>query len=466
MATMSVMKPLWLALCLLFNLVLAKPYSQASKEQYDVLRYLSAHGPYVEASGFGIDPAVPFGLEVTQAHILMRHGERYPTVGAGEELYDLYEKLNNTKVHSHKGPLKFIKNWKYIFPNSSLETESSKGVYAGLKRCRLEGEYFKENYGHLWNGSSVLPVFAASQPRVVASAEAFARGFFGEDLNLTEIVVLPEVEEQGANTLTANIGCSIFDDLANEDYVAEFNTTYLDREAERLNAKSPGYNLTAENVNTLVKFCAYDLNVQGHSEICKVLSPDVFVGFAYQRDLDLYYNKGPGYNLTNALGSLFVNATLALLNEEQDENLFMSFTHDTDITVIGSAFGMYDDTEDLPIDRIDFKRGFRMNDLVPMAGHIIIEKLSDGEDEYVRLLNNKAVFPLPWCHTGPGYSCPLEDFTDYLTEKIAKNDFVDICDLPEEDPQQITFFWDWDIEEYETIELEPESSTTNSSSKA
>ncbi|CDK25594.1 unnamed protein product [Kuraishia capsulata CBS 1993] len=448
---------------ILLHAATGKPYNQSSREQYNILHYLAANGPYVDFSGFGIDSDVPFGCEVTQVQILMRHGERFPTIGAGKELCSLYKKLTSADISEYKGPLGFVKDWKYAFPEKDLEMESTVGVYAGLKRCHLEGERFNQKYGHLWGGKAKLPVFAAGQTRVVDSAKAFIRGFVGESrLFKAQVVVIPENSEQGANTLTSRAACVNADDSANEDYIARFDTSYLEREARRLNSLSPGYDLSAEDVASLVRSCAFELNVQGNSSICGVLSSDVYAGFSYQRDLYLYYNKGPGYNMSNALGSLFVNASIALLNQKDgvnsdgingyEQKIFMSFSHDTDIISIASAFGLYEGQDSLPVDRIEFQRSFKVSDLVPMAGHLVLERLMCGKNEYVRIIMNESVYPLPWCQTGPGFSCPLELFTEHLQEMVDNNDYTKLCEQSK-GPQKLTFFWDWETAGYRVIEL-------------
>ena len=90
-----------------------------------------------------------------------------------------------------------------------------------------------------------------------------------------------------------------------------------------------------------------------------------------------------------------------------------------------------------------------MADLIPFLGHVGMEKMScdrggavsgggmggkeeskDGEKfEYVRFIANTAPRPIPDCQSGPGASCPFEQFREMIGEGARKHrDFHRVCD--------------------------------------
>lgn len=77
-----------------------------------------------------------------------------------------------------------------------------------------------------------------------------------------------------------------------------------------------------------------------------------------------------------------------------------------------------------------------------MGARVTLERMScsAGNDEfYVRVNINDRIMPLPFCKSGPGESCPLGRFVDYVRQRKAEvGDFTEICGL-QGDPGSITF---------------------------
>lgn len=156
----------------------------------------------------------------------------------------------------------------------------------------------------------------------------------------------------------------------------------------------------------------------------------------------------PGDANQNAVGQVFVNASLTLLKED-DKKLRFNFAHDTDITPIIGALGVLSPKEHLPIDRVVFDSKWSTGDIVPMAGHLTIERLQcsstpiSDKGKYVRLVINEAVVPVDTCQSGPGYSCPLQEFTEVISKDLPS--FVDACQVPEKYPQYQEFWWKYNL---------------------
>jgi hypothetical protein len=74
--------------------------------------------------GFGVDEySLPDGAEICQLNMLSRHGSRYPTTGAGAELFaqKIQAYTNGTLGDiTFKGELSFLNSWKYLLGNEIL----------------------------------------------------------------------------------------------------------------------------------------------------------------------------------------------------------------------------------------------------------------------------------------------------------------------------------------------------------
>lgn len=429
-----------------------KPYSQESKDIDSLLRYTGTTGPYVQHLGYGIDTETPFGCEVVQVHAFTRHFERYATTGTGKGNKAIIKKLKAQNVTEYVGPLAFLKDYEYyVTDDSRLESESNAGYYSGLGDGYKYGSDFRGKYDHLYDGNSTLPIFSAGQARVVASARAFGQGFFGVNYtDLASLQILPEKATRGANTLTGTDACVNYNSSTYDYIVNEFDASYLTKAALRLNIESPGFNISKNDVNALLSYCGFELNVRGFSPICEVFTREELINFAYQKSLNYYYENGPGYHeVTGAIGFLYANNTYTLM-EENTSNMTLSFSHDSDIFYFTTALGLFDGEYDLSPKYVDFQHPFRVSDMVPMGARLVHEKLqckdyaTNKTEPYVRVLLNDAVIPLPDCQDGPGFSCSLDGYKSVIEERLGNSSYVEACGVNSTYPQYSSFYWDWE----------------------
>lgn len=437
----------------------SKQFPQESIEQFNPLRYTGTTGPYMPARGFGIDSEVPDYCKVTQAHLFMRHGERYPTKGTGKGEKTVYQKLKNAteEMAYIEGPLAFMKDYTFFVEDDSrLETESNAGYYAGLTTAFELGSTLRERYDDLFDENTIHPVFAGGQARVVESAKAFGKGFFGANYtDLCSIQVIPEEPEQGANTLTTHDACNNYNGSLNSDYYYAFaeNTKYLEKAAARLNNASPGFNLTGDDVYTLMGYCGFELNVRGYSEVCDLFTMEEWLHFDYSKSLEYYYQNGPGGELSAALGSIYANNTYTIMKQGEDYpyNLTFSFSHDSDLFTFGAALGLYEPDYDMTNEYVDFDTTYKAGHLAPMGGRFITERLecmdilTNKTDVYARVIANDVVVPIPGCQNGPGFSCPLDGYWEVVEERLQNTTYVQACGVNSTVPQYNTFYWDWNV---------------------
>jgi acid phosphatase len=124
-----------------------------------------------------------------------------------------------------------------------------------------------------------------------------------------------------------------------------------------------------------------------------------------------------------------------------------SSVHDGDIAPVLSALHIFDDDHSLPTTHMKTNRTWRASEIMPMGARIIFERMSCqrqsllGSDEtFVRININDGITVLPDCQSGPGQSCPLQEFVIRLDkhQKVA-GDFRTVCGLDSNAPEHITF---------------------------
>lgn len=121
--------------------------------------------------------------------------------------------------------------------------------------------------------------------------------------------------------------------------------------------------------------------------------------------------------------------------------------HDGDIAPMITALDIINDEEHLPITHIPANRKWRKSQVSPMGGRTIFEllscKSSDGTTDprkYVRININDGITAIPSCDSGPGRSCPLEEFAARTKRKGEEvGDFREKCGLGEDAADRITF---------------------------
>lgn len=422
---------------------------------FNVLKHQAGQGPYSTHPGYGINRDSPEQCTIEQVQLFMRHGERYPTASLGVALNTFFSQISEKNLTA-KNDLYWLNDYKSPSLNpDNFELESTKGPYNGYASMVKAGGDIKSRYGHLWQDNVTLPFFTASQERIVVTAVNVARGFFGPKwAQNAAFIVLNETAEFGLNSLTPVEGCPAFNGSYKEDYSPKYAEIGLERALKKFQANLPGVNATTSDITNLMNLCQYDLNVIGYSPWCEYFSADDWVAFDYFHELDYYYYSGNGNPTVPAVGSVVANASLEILdNPASPANgtaLYMSFSHEVNILMLLTAFGFVNPSGDLSWEQPEFTNRWKTSQLVPMGTRFAVEKLSclnttDSElsESFVRLVINDAVIPHDTCTSGPGFSCPIEDFLNItrgrLQDPIAK------CEINSSYAyqQDLTFYWDW-----------------------
>lgn len=433
----------------------SKPYSREALDMFNLLKHQGGGGPYSAHPGYGINRDVPEQCTVEQVQIFLRHGERFPTVSLGEHNSEFLSQVK-AKNLTAKNDLHFLNSYESPSLNTEFyELESTKGPYSGYASMFQAGADIRDRYGHLWNENLTLPFFTASQERIVVSAINTARGFIGNNwTELAQFVVLNETAEMGLNSLTPVDGCPAFD----SDYRANYSSLYsdigLETTLKKFKKNLPGVNATATDIANVMALCFYDLNVVGYSPWCEYFTADDWVAYDYIHELDYYYYCGAGNPAVPAVGSVVANASLTILDSPASADngtaLYMSFSHEVNILMLLTAFGFVNPASDLGYTNPVFTNRWKTSLLVPMGTRFAVERLScanttDPEvtEKYVRLVINDAVIPHDTCTSGPGFSCPIEEFVEISNSRLQ--DPISKCGINDTytAPKELTFYWDW-----------------------
>jgi len=306
-------------------------------------------------------------------------------------------------------------------------------------------------YKHLWNNTSPAQTYlwAAGSDRVVSTARYFSAGFFGLESDAAKVIAVNEKDEdKSGDTLTPGKTCKLYvsDPVHGHGMgyqkLYEFRDTYLPAIAQRLKIDNPGLNFTNEEIYTLQELCGFTLTTLGTSPFCSIFTHSEWSSFEYARDIIHFYRAGPGNPYSIALGSLYLNATLSLLLEgpESAGPFYFTFVHDGDIIPMLSALRLFPDPKDLSVTHIEQARKWKTSQVTPMGGRILFERLNCGGNKHVRLNVNDGIVALPGCDSGPGKSCPLDQFAGHIRKRVEEGgDFRKVCGLPADTPVGLTF---------------------------
>ncbi|KAK5458174.1 hypothetical protein LTS15_004253 [Exophiala xenobiotica] len=374
---------------------------------------------------------------------------------------DLLDRLQNSGV-ALTGELSFLNTWAYFTDPSkpAFENLTDSGPYAGTLQAFNTGKMLRNNYGHLIPRKRRTRFWSCGSPRDVETAKFFANGFFGPDWNSdgsAELVVIPEDAELGADTLTPGDTCYKYrKDGYGHDYgygkLELWQKVFTEPIAGRLAQHAEGMEFNHLDIYSMMEMCGFEVLAKGVSPWCSVFTQEEWLHFEYARDLLHFYRAGPGNSYAGAMGLLWLNATQKLMSNESSNDVYFSFVHDGDIVPVMATLQILNErvlVQELPTTHMKADRHWRTSDVVPMGGRLIFERVgcetgSDtSEKEYfVRLFVNDGLMKLPGLSVVRHikHAVRLEDFQDFIaTRGELFGDFRDVCSLPADSPDGITF---------------------------
>ena len=205
--------------------------------------------------------------------------------------------------------------------------------------------------------------------------------------------------------------------------------------------------------------CGYESAILGaRSPLCSVFTDSEWYAYEYAWDMKYAHMVGPLNNLSKYMGLPWLTAQSQLFDnidrEGKDDygwpkgqRFFLYFTHREVPPLVATALGLFNSSancgyDEFPTTHVNWARAWKMSDLIPFLGHVGMEKLicdrpgsanvnkkgAIEKDEYIRFIANTAPRPLPNCQSGPGASCPFEEFKRIVKAAEKKyGDFDGIC---------------------------------------
>ncbi|EUC54745.1 histidine acid phosphatase, partial [Rhizoctonia solani AG-3 Rhs1AP] len=398
-----------------------------------------------------ISSVVPLGCNVTMINVLQRHGARYPTGKPGKALEATLAKLRN--VQDIKEPsLQFIPTFRYHYIPGQL-------VPFGRAQSYISGQIIANKYSALGSRNFVR---ASNKARIVESSQWWKQGFEGrpfdvDAFNLVQPDLVILLGKEFNNTLGVETcpAAKLHKPSAGtkHDWLLLAGFAQIKK---RLNKDLPGANLTESDAAHLMSLCGFDTAAKGGiaSPWCGAFKDDEWQSYEYYNDLEKYYSDSYGSKYAPSEGVGWVNELIARLTNKAVEDhtttnttldssqatfpwgpnaplVFADFSSDDNITKIISAMGIYPPI-DIPLESIPTP-SMVVSEIVPFAGCTVVEKiscsaegaptpgLSEGQlppGDYVRVLINDAVVPLPSCPTLGYGMCALSDFVN-TSQKFA-----------------------------------------------
>lgn len=269
------------------------------------MRYWGSLSPWYSVGGaFGLpdaSPQVPPDCELTQVHILQRHGARYPTSSTNALAALLHETVTNGTGFTASGLLAFLNTWTYKLGAEILTPFGRKQLYDLGVAARVQ-------YGHLLDGFTRLPVFrTTSEWRMVQSARNWAAGFFGLEEYPRSYYEQVAIQGKGFNTTLAPwYTCPNSNALHSlgTRYANNWTRIYLEDAVVRLQRYIDGVELTPALVSAMQSLCAYETVALGYSKFCDLFTEEEWKGAQYANSKWLAYALEPVPDLYGRLGLL------------------------------------------------------------------------------------------------------------------------------------------------------------------
>ncbi|KAL2827532.1 histidine phosphatase superfamily [Aspergillus cavernicola] len=431
---------------------------------FDPLEHLGANSPWSAGPNVNqISSDIPEGCSVDQAVYVVRHGSRYPDTGAYAEWQALHDAVKSADFKA-AGALSFLSDWSPVL--SYPDQQISQVSITGYKELYNLGVDLRFRYPSFYEDNTPFLLWANEYQRTVDSARLFARGYLGPNSSFADIYVI-NADATGAagNSLATSDQCPNFKDASGGDYGTTWDSIYLPPITKRLNALIRGnLTLTDSQVSIFPYLCGFETQITGStSPFCEIFTKKEILQYEYRQDLRYYYGTGAGAGKNMTVMYPVLQGIVDLLKDgpeattetsngtEKLPPLIMAFTHDNQINELASLLGVFDKQKPLSAKRIDSNRIYVSSRTSPMRGTIAFERLNcqtrKGDSVNVRILLNDAVYPIPSCRSGPGQSCPVDEYAKYIARQKSKyGSFGSVCGLSEDElttigvNESVTFF--------------------------
>ncbi|CED83517.1 Multiple inositol polyphosphate phosphatase [Phaffia rhodozyma] len=449
----------------------------ASDPEFYPLHHLAGIAPYFISPGVELNPSPPEGCMIESASYLFRHTDIY----ANDYDYEYYlepflSKLLNFTARADfaNTSLSLLSDYVPLLNITNATSQVSEVTPIGLSDAADLGRMFSSYIPHLvpTDNLTAFKVWTASADRDEDTTRAFISGFVN-DTSLIEVVTVAEGELQAAQTLTPHDSCETYDATSETNESTTWLNKYASPIVQRLNAEIPAFNFTVDDVYAMQQLCGYDTVIGNDtSPFCTTdaFTNEDWLGFEYANDLKYHYSLGYGYPESPSLGLPWVlasvdqllNITLSsplapsntsttntTIDIASQQKLFLSFTHREEPAFLATALGIFNNSvgiagnltiagdinNTMSTESIDRDRAWKTSEILPFLGNVGLEFLSCplNGTSYIRVRVNQAPIPIPDCQSGPGSTCPTDEFITYIQgRKDQYGDFVKACALEDQ----------------------------------
>ncbi|KNG90870.1 putative acid phosphatase [Aspergillus nomiae NRRL 13137] len=425
---------------------------------------------YLSEDSFGVDEyPCPVGSNITQMHLLHRHGSRYPS---GEGLHRWAKKISEAVAKGvvFEGDLDFLNNWSSPLGQSILTARGRQELFDS-------GVVNYYNYGSLYsNKDTKIVARTTTQDRMLKSAESFLSGFFGPEWT-SYANVLAMIESPGYNTsLAPSYACP--NSKRSRGYarkaLTHWKNKYLSERTSHLRHLTGGFHWTVKDTYSAQTLCAFETVAIGYSSFCKLFNYKEWEGFAYTHDISSNAYSGFQSPIGRAKGITWVEEFLArvehrkwdypagataanfTLNDQSitfplNQSLYLDFSHDHTIVSVLTAFGFKQFSQFLPPNGPPKNQRYHTSQVVPFAGRLNIEIIeapykiktdrchedpdpyirSTARTDYVHFILNQRTLPLHRsfrkCEARSDGWCELETFLKIQKHSFDRAEFEYAC---------------------------------------
>lgn len=459
---------------------------------WDPLEHMSGIAPYHDAPGADIHEPPGCKIAASSYLIrhgaIGGNDEEYDEyMKPFHERLEEYQKSGAS--FKEAGPLAFLGSWKSPVTDDTVEVltkSGAKDAFSLGKRLRkLYPDLFppKDLGSRKKKGKKpkvTFKVWSASSSRDVSTSKAFVRGAFPKrhegddgagDGKYVQLIKVPNKDPNWQASLTPHKVCPKWSKEVGKPDFRAWLQRYGPGPLERFKKLLPDFDWRLEDITAMQMYCGYETVMKGDSQFCKqgLFTEDEFRAFGY--GFDLFYHRIVGYGSPIApyLGMPWVNvsthnllsavdspshphSTLSTLKKDDGlpnpdnppdathtQKIFVYFSHREEPPLALVALGIWNQTAagGLPLDRIPEQDDYlwQTSHVLPFLGHVALERLQCGDHaeragDFIRVVVNGATqkLPRPDLADGPGNSCELSRFNDYVQERSALySDFEGIC---------------------------------------
>ena len=306
---------------------------------------------------------------------------------------------------------------------------------SGAREQEGLGSRWRRRLPTLMEDPEMMQTRATYKQRTYASAEAFVRGAYGDNVTFPHIIVNDML-------LRFYDFCPAYDEgVNNNNYTFEEEWKFMEEPAYqdmvRDVSSRVGAVLSVADVRMAWALCRYDLaefpdTSQHVSPWCAVFSEDNFRVLQYTDDLVFYYKDGYGHEVNWKMTKPLITEMDArfqgMVDGTNDKKVFIYISHSEATDTILPVLGLYNDTppllaSDWPSD----SHLWQTSDVISFSHNTALLGLHcpDMEESHqVMAFHMERPVVMPACGD---LLCPLSTFRSDLLRPILEVDLEDVC---------------------------------------